>query len=250
MKTLYIFLIILLEIMFVKQLFPQAIQNENKIYFHDFIPDTLLRYQVDTLKIDINQDCISDIAFYLVFTSGGTYCYLKSINPDCQYAFFPDDYCLDLLTCDSLRWRTIQSAWIEYDNHKKLALRFSINNQYYYGWLRGYQIYSDTFSFFVDQYAFCPIPGYPLLWGQTVLTDVNDIGTAPLAWAFYDPVVDQLSIHAVKKNQTGKTGYNERYCRSHLKKYKCLHGCIQYIGFASRCLFGPAHFLRRKYLYA
>ncbi|MCF8359062.1 MAG: T9SS type A sorting domain-containing protein [Prolixibacteraceae bacterium] len=201
MKTIKIYLIFFFGAMFIKQSFTQNITNENAIFYYDFVPDSQLVSPVDTLKIDINQDRVLDIAFYLVQTSGGDYCYVRSINKNCEFSFFPSEYCSDSLTCDSLKWRIADLPWIEYYSGNKLALRFTINNNFYYGWLKGYQLYDSNNSkaFYIDKYAFCTIPDYPLLWGQTTLTGIEEPGLVKTVRAFVNQPEKQITVEADKK---------------------------------------------------
>jgi hypothetical protein len=199
MKPIKTCLLFLFGVMFINQSFTQDVSNESEIILYNFIPDFIFSSPVDTLKIDFNQDDIPDIALYIRQPSSGSYCRIKSINDNCEYAFIYSEYCKDTLTCDSIRWKSTDLMWSEYDSGEKIAVRISINNKFYYGWLRGYQIYSTTFSIYIDKYAFCTIPDYPLLWGQTTLTGIEEPGLAKTVRAFVNQQEKQVSIKTAKK---------------------------------------------------
>ena len=62
--------------------------------------------------------------------------------------------------------------------HEHYGTHKMIEGEDYYGWYHGYgtegRLYSGgpyEFRIYIDRIAFCTIPGYPLRWGQTSLTD-------------------------------------------------------------------------------
>ncbi|HPR32441.1 MAG TPA: T9SS type A sorting domain-containing protein [Prolixibacteraceae bacterium] len=199
MKPINICLLLLFGVMFINQSFTQKITHENEILVYDFVPDSQFVSVPDSLKLDINQDQIPDIALYIAQPSFGHHCRILSINEHCEYAFIHSEYCKDTLTCDSIRWHTKDLMWSDYDSGKIVGVRFTINNNYYYGWIMGYQVYSTTFSFYIDKYAFCNIPNYPLLLGQTYLTGIEESGIKKLARVFVNQSEKQITVEAVKK---------------------------------------------------
>jgi len=206
MKTIIFFFIMLLEMLFIKVVFSQDMATFSNLYIFDYDPDIELDSPgSDTLKIDLDNDSINDVLFCLSSSSAGNWAYIQTLHSDCNVSYI-SYYPTDSLSGNTLRWHSGKINFLgEFDNQEKIGIRIYKNNAFFYGWIRAYFVSSQfNRNLYIDKYAFCPIPDYPLLWGQTILTNVNDIGTAPVAWAYYDPVVDQLSIHAVKKIKLAK----------------------------------------------
>lgn len=146
-----------------------------QILVHNFEPDTLFTNYADTLKLDINFDGDNDIAFYLSATSSGGYVRVKSINPFCQYAFFWKEYETDSISSSLLNWHTNSVDWLIGLFTEYLGIKFTLGEDVYYGWLKGKPYWSDKGAQFlsIDRYAFCTVPNYPLLCGQTEIKTGN-----------------------------------------------------------------------------
>jgi len=164
-----------------QQSYSQTTTNSSIIY-HDYMPDLSLSSAADTIKIDMNEDGVLDIEFYFHNTSTGGLFYTKSLTGSCQYAYFylPISYYTDSLTSDSLHWRSLPLEWIEPDFHGKIGLKFTFAGLSYYGWLFGKNSWvgglNGNYILTIDKYAFCTIPNYPLLWGQTeIVTGTSEL---------------------------------------------------------------------------
>jgi hypothetical protein len=174
MKTKILILTIILGTSLSRMSFAQEIKNSSGIFVYDYVPDLILDYGADTIKIDINQDSIKDIVFYLDNSSGGGYCYVKSLS--CQYAFL-SSVNSNSLKNDSLHWFNSDHVW-QSSYGSEVGLKFGTGDSCYYGWLLG-NVYWAGYgadgkrTLAIDKYAFCSIPNYPLLWGQTEITGIE-----------------------------------------------------------------------------
>lgn len=139
----------------------------NEILLYDYQPDLSLTNFKDSITLDINQDGTNDVIFRLGWTSTGGYCYIISINTFCKYAFIMTSYETDSITSSKLNWLAGSCEWLPYFGNK-IGLKFTYDNEIYYGWLDGKPYWqNDHINLLIDKYAFCTIPNYPLLWGQT-----------------------------------------------------------------------------------
>ena len=66
-----------------------------------------------------------------------------------------------------------------------MGFRSEIDGEYYYGWFKLRPSYSE-FNWYFDKYAYCTIPNYPLVWGQTVLVGLEE-NEEPSAFATVHP---------------------------------------------------------------
>jgi hypothetical protein len=155
--------------------YSQTDTTGNKLLFHDYQPDVLLlNPYYDSLYIDFNRDKINDVVFYLVPASGGgPYAYIKPTNPNCAFSLL-NYYHSDSLKNDSIRWHT-EKLWMlgepTYNRIEKVGIRIQDGGKNYYGWVKVFFVTSQFNRIeHIDQYAFCTIPDYPLVWGQNVLT--------------------------------------------------------------------------------
>jgi hypothetical protein len=155
-------------------------QTENGIIYYDYTPDTSVyklrsgaNYPFDSLFIDIDRNNTNDIKLYFNVTSP-TYVTpsIISINDNMQCCVIKSD----TISSDTNVW-TYGIIWLYSDAGDELdslAIRYSDGEDYYYGWFRAYKDSNDTAIFLVvDKTAFCTIPNYPLLWGQTSTNGIS-----------------------------------------------------------------------------
>ena len=73
-------------------------------------------------------------------------------------------------------WSEIGSDDLTGDYYDKVGFYKVINGKKYYGWIHRYGHEDFSYPFFkwvaVDKIAFCTIPDYPLLWGQTDIVGI------------------------------------------------------------------------------
>ncbi len=155
--------------------FPEQVDNCSKIKFYDLNPNVQLKNsKADTAKIDFNGDFIDDIIFFLIMTSSGNYAYIKPLNSEWKVTTLNYNN-IDTLNSNQIKWANQDMNFLGMDNTEKLAVKLTVNNLNYYGWIYVFfTVENLTRILHVDKYAFCTIPDYPLIWGQTELTGTKD----------------------------------------------------------------------------
>jgi hypothetical protein len=151
-------------------------QKTNEIIFYDFVPDNSIIYlkngtiySADSLRCDINSDLSNEIMFNFDPISPIIADFkVSSLRIDWQFCWVESD----TMSSNTNIWRTSSIwRWDEFQNDK-IGVRFTQGEDYYYGWIRAYVSSIDTAVFInVDKMAYCTIPNYPLLWGQTEISN-------------------------------------------------------------------------------
>jgi hypothetical protein len=141
---------------------------DTNVIFHDYIPDIVLSNpQTDTLNIDINQDGLLDLRFYIYSMSPAPEPFVKTLNGNCQISFFSHST-TDTLTSSLIHWGSGNYQWTYFNTYDRIGVKITNNTYIYYGWVKatvsgGYGSRIIT----IDKYAFCKIANYPFLYGQT-----------------------------------------------------------------------------------
>ncbi len=154
---------------------------EPKIIVHDYNPDkALITAKTDTLTIDINNDTINDILIYLTESSPGNWAIINTLNSNCQFSLICYYTKSDSLKSDSIVWKSCNShvCWFngKCNNVEKIGVKITKDGLNYSGWIHSlFSIENREALITIDKYAFCTIPDYPLLWGQTELTGTKEI---------------------------------------------------------------------------
>jgi len=152
--------------------------TDTNVIFYDYIPDVVVTNPlIDTLKIDMNQDGILDIQFYLHYYSPGG-AYVKTLTVNCNRAFFMTSNTNDSLTSSLLNWGSGDAVWTSFSNYQnRLGVRITDGVNYYYGWIHvTYSVGPQAMT--IDKYAFCKIANYPFLYGQTTInTGIHTINS-------------------------------------------------------------------------
>ena len=180
MKRIAFLAIILLSFLSVKA-------QEGEIIFTDFEPDLCISVQTapimphDTIYVDFTNDGVADFKVFFIMVSTGTiYPYnivvdgydrtqrgeYDTIVPSETYPWFTGGY-----YCWSIENPTF---FDEIVGVKKI-----VDGNNYYAWVRLYSeriphgggVVFDKMWTYVDKFAYCTIPDYPLRWGQTSLDD-------------------------------------------------------------------------------
>ncbi len=152
--------------------------QEPSIIVYDFVPDiTLDNHLKDTLKIDLNNDSVNDVVFYLMSPSGGLRLLVEPLHYNC-FTTIATWFPLHAFSEDSILWMS-EKWFVQIETNDKtgqIGIKIISNGQNYYGWIKAYykNIGLDTF-WYIDKYAFCTIPDFPLMWGQTELTGKKEI---------------------------------------------------------------------------
>ena len=153
--------------------------QQGEIIYTDYEPDSTLKLWSDirSMTIDLDGEGSPDIELY--YTIGGG---LGIISPHI-HSNKPD--VLELCAIDSVyvipnneAWVTDVSEWVVRVNDY-YAFRYKHNDGYLYGWFETFKkevIENGLREVYwgVDRVAFCTIPNYPLIWGQTSLTGIEE----------------------------------------------------------------------------
>ena len=77
----------------------------------------------------------------------------------------------------------------------KSGIREEVEGNYYYGWVEVYAVNTyDTIYFHVARTCYCTIPNYPLKWGQTTQTFVDENGENPSLFVYPNPTSGLISV--------------------------------------------------------
>ena len=170
--------------------------QQGEIIYTDFEPDSLVElkdhnlYPQQLLLIDIDNNGQPDLSVYQSSNSGGWWFYVDAFS-DWEFVSYPIDAQIPPMN-EIVSWNT-SLDWLPYFYQgqdaidEKFAIRHKVGNDIYYGWFRIYLLMNDTDWPWValDKIAFCTIPNYPLRWGQTSFTGVEE--NEPSAFAIVHP---------------------------------------------------------------
>ena len=177
------FLLFALMIVFA---FSRATAQVGEIIYHDYEPDVMLHFgqQPSEIKIDLDEDGINDILLFWFLSSAGDSGFsIYGIGQTVTLCKAEEGDTLPMLTG---WWGEINFPYM----NENYAVRIKKEEEYYYGWFRSYEDYVPNvkYDYCFDKYAFCTIPNYPLVWGQTELYDnVCESGTVGVANAHPNP---------------------------------------------------------------
>ena len=152
--------------------FSRAVAQQGEILYTDLDPDPFLHVTVsyEQLCSDLNFDTVPDMcmsyyleAFWVDFT-------IRSIQDNLMLCHGLND---DDVIADAEVWQTSCYFVGNPDSLTNMGFRYEIDGDYYYGWFRTYNNLSER-NWYFDEYAFCTIPNYPLRWGQTSLTSIEE----------------------------------------------------------------------------
>jgi hypothetical protein len=162
--------------------------QQGEITYIDFDPDTLVElkdidhYPDSKMNIDLDFDNIPDIKIYQYTTSTGCWFNIRSYEPEWEIHEYEVADTLGLMNDPELWWSGA-IFWLPYFYHDidtmsdRFAVRHKVGDSYYYGWLRIY-ITSCPPSLYpwaaLDRMAYCTVPDYPLVWGQTELVGIDE----------------------------------------------------------------------------
>ena len=170
--------------------------QQGEIIYVDYEPDWIAHDSFDTLWIDFDQDGTRDLLFYWKLNGAATMQTLVTaesweIHPMKDNDTIPPYPAIP----------EIEELWVThpnvlppggYDPHGsslKWAVRHKVGEHYYYGWFQILQYVS------FDKYAYCTIPDYPLMWGQTDLTGIEENGESSVfAIVHPNPTTGFISI--------------------------------------------------------
>ncbi len=190
--------------------------QQGEIIYTDFEPDLSIEaisatYDKDTIKIDLDQDGIIDFKMYIdrLYSGSARYVFVSSsweyricFNSIYSYGYMDEN--------DTIvpypRWSSANDAyellWCPLDTHFMeiyMGFRKTVYDEYYYAWAKIYMYrnpdgqghhpshgYFDIVYAYCDDIAYCTIPDYPLKWGQTDFTGIDE-STESVAFAIVHP---------------------------------------------------------------
>lgn len=157
--------------------------QDGRIIYQEFDPPLILEkdhtstYPTKIILIDLDLDSVYDYKLQVEFAKGG-YAFTESTysNTQLRGANFNDS-----ISSYAGGWGYVHDIWPndngDFDD-EKVALRKVIDGEYYYGWLHRKGHIDSSFPFYmwmtIDKVAFCTVPNYPLLWGQTSMTAIEE----------------------------------------------------------------------------
>jgi hypothetical protein len=159
-------------------------QKTNEIIYQDFEPD-IFSYcylntttnpasgNMDSLFLDINFDGNDDLLVYTQMDGIMKNPRIKPLNSNISLCSAGEN---DTLV-SAVYWTPFGDYWIWSSATEKFGFTYLINDQIHYGWFRAYKTYEhnddggNTTYLLVDKMAYCTIPNYPLLWGQTDISN-------------------------------------------------------------------------------
>lgn len=175
-------------------------QEEGRIIYTDFENDTIRL--IDSICIDMNCDNILD--YKVVHKWSDTDIDYQTVDTYYNWeiaSIFAND---TLPIMNHTNWTNsalLTMCWIGEPKDFNFIFRYNINdNDYCYGWIRfsiryGYLSGVCSYRYIFHDMAYCTIPNYPLRFGQTSFTDVDENSYEPLqAKLFPNPADDKLSL--------------------------------------------------------
>ena len=172
MKTRFINLTVLLLSTFMLK------AQQGEIIVIDFEPDSCITSQNAKLWVDFDNDGNGDIFLRMPYTSTGYWPEIVAQN-DWEITWLDDN---NTDTIPSINHWGQSYLWLDTPDQSRFAARRQFeNNHFVYVWFKAYNYV--TFNPFVchlcfDKYAYCTIPDYPLIWGETSLTGVDEESSA------------------------------------------------------------------------
>lgn len=174
-------------------------KTDTNIIYNDIVPDYIILTVGDIFKVDINEDGLDDISFYM-FQTSFKLPYVNNLHSNANYSFFmPSDN--DSLSTKSWLSGGHQHLTGSYDS-SRIAVRLINGSDYYYGWIR---VFFDKITPFepritIKEYAFCKIANYPFLFGQTTtLTAVNELNIDNNTQVYFNGSTANIVIQSDKQ---------------------------------------------------
>ena len=197
--------------------FSRSFAQDGEIIYTEFNPPLLINSEYslnDKIQLDVDGDGSIDVCYWM---ETGRYItpYLKTMDK-WEARRWKINEVDTIITDTSYLWCQplfIHDIGIDLDDgyyhftvYEKWMFRKSDAGHYYYGWADvhfidtayqlsyiPYDLYRYTMS--IDKMAYCTIPDYPLVWGQTSLTGVEeDTGASPVTTIHPNPASSTLTI--------------------------------------------------------
>ena len=154
---------------------------QSEILFTDYEPDSCLNVVSNegTMTFDLDYDNVPDIRMHYTLE-----------HLDCWFDFgvMHDNFRLCLLSeNDTVSLSNEWTGGYDYpnpDGWEYVGFRSEIDGDYYFGWFRIYAVLSER-NWYFDKFAFCTIPNYPLVCGQTDLVGIEENNEATVFATVY-----------------------------------------------------------------
>ena len=162
--------------------------QQGEIIYLDFEPDSLVElkqydlFPESKMKIDFDFDGLPDIRIYCYANSGGIWYEMKSYELEWEiHEYDAGDTLLPMN--EPNQWWNIGIMWMPYFYNDidtmsdRFAVRHKVEDAYYYGWFRVYITRCPPSPYpwvALDKMAYCTVPDYPLVWGQTSITGIDE----------------------------------------------------------------------------
>ena len=162
--------------------FSKAFAQEGEIIYRDFEPDSILIYwhKLGPIWIDLDVDGEADDLMMRMEIMGGTVCHPAIFSGDwsttsiCYFEENDPNMILSEVAEEDWRPYVSWSGGPTAAHYTHYGFRIQREDGYYYGWFETYSRYVNrtTAHFGFDRTAYCTIPNYPLVWGQTEFWDI------------------------------------------------------------------------------
>ena len=162
--------------------------QQGEIIYRDFEPDSLLQIiNNGSMLIDLDGERESDIKFsYYVESPGVAYLMLSTLYDSVWICAVESDSILSEIE----NWSHSLDFWIVWANDH-YGFRFKHNDGFLYGWFetcRREPSGGSPYHYWgCDRLAFCTIPNYPLVYGQTSLNEGVEENNETKAFATVHP---------------------------------------------------------------
>lgn len=174
------------------------------ILFTDFEPDIHLTIVGDTIYYDIDGDSVVDISQQLsrvayfydswwpvgdgYMSSPWRLAYMSADIEDDTISNLPENMWMYGYLAD-FENPTMPPSYPDSLRKTRMCLRKAVGDDYYYGWFNYYKEPGYTTGY-MDCYAFCTIPNYPLRWGQLEVLGVEENEAESFAFIFFPNPTD------------------------------------------------------------
>ena len=172
--------------------------QEGNIIYTDFEPDLCVSTHTsqnphDTIYVDFDDDGNIDLKVYHVMFSTGDLCPFIETTWRYRIHAYENDTILPAET-----WHS--GGTLLRSTDAMIGFKKTINDSHYYVWTRVWaertgNMTNYTAYVYVDKYAYCTIPDYPLHWGQTSLNWAVEENSEISADIHPNPAKDFITIN-------------------------------------------------------
>ena len=163
--------------------FSRAFAQVGEIIYRDFEPDSIViyPYKLDPIWIDLDVDGEADDLKMQIYVENDNFCYPELISGDwdnTKICYFESN------DPDMILSEVAEEDWLNYVSwnagntaarYTHYGFRIQREDGYYYGWFKTYILASyPELRYGFDRTAYCTIPNYPLVWGQTEFWDIEE----------------------------------------------------------------------------